>query len=543
MYLWKPDHTPAHVKSLLVELAREYSLAPAGAGSAGAILDFQPGAPAGVVEVRREAGAYVIRYDTPARAGRGVGVVLGGWLKEGETHREQCPFETFGIMLDCSRNAVVRPEHFKLWLRRLALLGYDTAMLYTEETYEIPGEDYFGYLRGRFTAAELEEINDYARSLGIEMIGCIQTLGHLEQMLKWSHYRPLKDTDSVLLADDEATYQFIGRMLDVFKQAFGSNRIHIGMDETHDLGRGRFMDLYGAKRGFDIFNRHLDRVRSLCAERGLSPMIWSDMYFRMGSRTGDYYDLASVVPDDVRDAIPPGVQLVYWDYYGTSLAHYREWIKRHHDLKVPMMMGSAVWSWFGFWYNRAFTERTMKPCLQASRERGVKELIFTMWGDDGAYCDFDSALAGLTYGAEHAYAGAKMDESLLARRFQAVCKVSYEKVTLAAELSWAESDPPSVLEATEFTAAVLWDDPLLGICWKNRTPAHWAAFLERCRKVEEGLAPEPRHAGVIDLDHAYHLARVFQTKVQIANQLNNSLTPIICYAQRVRARVWLRSRR
>ncbi len=304
-YTYSAGQIPSELDPLLRELARDYPLAPTGAGSVGEMLVFQSGAPAGVVEVRREAGTYTIRYDKPARAGRGVGLVLGGWMKDGQTHREQCPFETFGIMLDCSRNAVVRPDHFKLWLRRLALLGYDTAMLYTEETYEIHGEDYFGYLRGRFTAAELKDINDYARSRGIEMVGCIQTLGHLEQMLKWSHYRPLKDTDSVLLADDEATYQFIGRMLDVFKQAFGSNRIHIGMDETHDLGRGRFMDLYGAKRGFDIFNRHLDRVRSLCAERGLAPMIWSDMYFRMGSRTGDYYDLASVVPDDVRDASRP----------------------------------------------------------------------------------------------------------------------------------------------------------------------------------------------------------------------------------------------
>lgn len=522
MYLWNPQQIPDDVKSLLETLATDYPLAGSGAGSSGDRLVFLPGAPAGRVEVRRDAGTYTIHYDTPARAGRGVGIVLGGWLAEGQSHREQCPFETFGIMLDCSRNAVVRPEHFKLWLRRLVLLGFDTAMLYTEETYEIPGEEYFGYLRGRLSVAELKEIDAYARKLGIEMIGCVQTLGHLEQMLKWSHYRPLKDTDSVLLADDESTYRFIGRMLDTYKEAFGSRRIHIGMDETHDLGRGRFMDLYGAQRGFDIFNRHLDRVRGLCAERGLSPMIWSDMYFRMGSKTMDYYDLDSVVPDDVRDAIPKGVQLVYWDYYGDSLAHYREWIKRHHDLKVPMAMASAVWSWFGFWYIRNFTERTVRPCIQASRELGVKEFFFTMWGDDGACCDFDSALAGLTFGSELAYTGDTPDEARLTRRFEAVCGVPYEKVTLAAELSWAESDPPTILMATEFTATVLWDDPLLGIAWKNRSPAHWTAFLERCRKVEEGLADEPRHAGVIDLDHAYRVARVLRAKVELANELNHA---------------------
>lgn len=517
---WNPGRTPPELQSLLRALAEAYPLVEQAAAPSGArALHFHPGHTPGALEVRRQADGAHVHYDTPARAARGLGLLLADLVPAGATHREAVPFSTFGIMLDCSRNAVVRPEHFKLWLRRLALLGFDTAMLYTEETYEIPGEEYFGYLRGRLSVSELKDIDAYARRMGIEMIGCVQTLGHLDQMLKWSHYRPLKDTESVLLADNEATYRFIGRMLDTFKEAFGSRRIHIGMDETHDLGRGRFLDLYGPQRGFDIFNRHLDRVRGLCAERGLSPMIWSDMYFRMGSKTMDYYDLASVVPDDVRDAIPQGVKLVYWDYYGDSLAHYREWIKRHHDLKAPMAMASAVWSWFGFWYNRHFTERTVKPCLEACRELGVPEVIFTLWGDDGAYCDFDSALAGLAFAAEHAYGGTSMDPDRLARRFEAICGVPYALATLPAELSWAESDPPSILEATEFSAAILWDDPLLGICWKNRTAGYWDGFLARARAVEQGLAATPRHAGIIDLDHAYRLARALGAKVQLAKDL------------------------
>jgi len=78
-------------------------------------------------------------------------------------------------------------EHFKGGLRQRALLGYNMAMLYTEETYELPGEEYFGYLRGRYSADELKEIDRYAGSLNIEMVGCIQTLGHLGHLLKWRH--------------------------------------------------------------------------------------------------------------------------------------------------------------------------------------------------------------------------------------------------------------------------------------------------------------------------------------------------------------------
>ena len=41
-------------------------------------------------------------------------------------------------MLDCSRNAVPRVEAVKMVLRKMALMGLNTLMLYTEDTYEVP---------------------------------------------------------------------------------------------------------------------------------------------------------------------------------------------------------------------------------------------------------------------------------------------------------------------------------------------------------------------------------------------------------------------
>ena len=85
-------------------------------------------------------------------------------------------------------------------------MGLNMCMLYTEDTYEVPGEPFFGYLRGRYSQAEMKELDRYAASLGIEMFPCIQTLAHLEQILQWPAYAQYKDTNSVLLADEDATY-------------------------------------------------------------------------------------------------------------------------------------------------------------------------------------------------------------------------------------------------------------------------------------------------------------------------------------------------
>ena len=86
------------------------------------------------------------------------------------------------------------PEAMERMLCRMALMGYNEAYLYTEDTYELPGYPFFGYLRGRYTADDIRALDEKAALLGIELIPCIQTLGHLERFLHWESSAPLRDT-------------------------------------------------------------------------------------------------------------------------------------------------------------------------------------------------------------------------------------------------------------------------------------------------------------------------------------------------------------
>ena len=76
-------------------------------------------------------------------------------------------FDNFGVMIDCSRNAVMSMEGLKRYLPLLKKMGYNCVMLYTEDTYEVDGEPYFGYMRGRYSKEEMKEIDVYAASLGV----------------------------------------------------------------------------------------------------------------------------------------------------------------------------------------------------------------------------------------------------------------------------------------------------------------------------------------------------------------------------------------
>ena len=121
------------------------------------------------------------------------------------------PYETLGVMLDMSRNAVMSVEALKKYFVYLQKMGYNCVMLYTEDTYEVEGEPYFGYMRGRYTREELRELDSYAAGLGIELIPCIQTLAHLQGFVPWKQV-PI-DNEDAMLVDDPRVYEFIDNLL------------------------------------------------------------------------------------------------------------------------------------------------------------------------------------------------------------------------------------------------------------------------------------------------------------------------------------------
>ena len=272
--------------------------------------------------IRQNSDEIIIEHTTLTAALR----AMGSLLADADILTERSSFKTLGIMLECSRGAVMKVEHLKGWLRKLALMGYNMAMLYTTDTYQLPDEPYFGYLRGSYTQLELKEIDEYAANLGIEMIACFQTLGHLETVLKWDVYQYIRDTKHVMLVGEEKTYQLIEKMIEFWSHAYRSRRIHLGMDESHDIGLGRYLDIHGYRNSADIFSEHLDRVCNICKKYELQPMIWSDMYFRNKNKTRAYYDKDIVFTLKDKASIPKGIDLVYWDYYHDDEAFYAEWI-------------------------------------------------------------------------------------------------------------------------------------------------------------------------------------------------------------------------
>ena len=156
----------------------------------------------GPLEVLTEAESGAIFCGSRTEFFRGLTMLAARFDERPFRVRETPSLDLLGAMLDCSRNAVPTMAAAKTFLRRLSRMGYNAVLLYAEDTYEVAGRPYFGYLRGRFSQAELRELDQYADALGIEMIPCIQTLGHMARALRWPCMEDVRDTDDVLLLDE-----------------------------------------------------------------------------------------------------------------------------------------------------------------------------------------------------------------------------------------------------------------------------------------------------------------------------------------------------
>ena len=69
--------------------------------------------------------------------------------------------KTFCAMIDCSRNGVMQVNQVKRFMDYIQPMGYNAIMLYTEDTFEVENEPFFGYLRGAYTQDEIRSIVEY----------------------------------------------------------------------------------------------------------------------------------------------------------------------------------------------------------------------------------------------------------------------------------------------------------------------------------------------------------------------------------------------
>lgn len=439
-------------------------------------------------------------------------------------------FKHTSTMIDLSRNAVMNFRYFKETIIKHALLGFSEVWLYMEDVFKIDSEPKFGYMRGSYSKEELKQMVEVANKVGITLIPCIQTLGHFSQFLRWFSSAPYKDTFDVLKVRSDKTYDLIEDIIKTMKEVFQTNKIHVGMDETFGFGFGRYYKENGYSPQPELFMEHLIKVNKICLENGFRDVyIWSDMFFRMYSKTETYYDPSITFDESYVKQIPKNVGIVYWDYYNEDENKIEAMIKAHQKLNRKLIFASGTWIWTKLTYDKGKTDRTAFAHINASKKHNINEICFTQWQDDGAYCDYESIYVGL-----FDVMNKIVDNSINKEVFNKITKTNYDKEILYTEVNNFKGTPINYL----------WDDILLGI-YSNEIfgyePTNFDDVIKNYQQYIQKLEQNNLDAIIIDfaklilsklefrkkLLYNYQNGKPLKQLTPILNEIEKNLTVVI----------------
>lgn len=457
--------------------------------------------------VKRTGDQITIRYPEKIHYFRALGLLAEQLKKGGDFIIEEIPqFDTSGVMPDLSFGSPLNVKGLCKFLDQMAVVGLNMMLLYIEDLYEMPNRPYFGHLRGRYSPEELRAIDDYAFAYGIEVIPCMQTLGHMAQYLKWPEAEDVKETHIELNVDKEETYRFIEEMMIATTSPLRSRRIHVGLDEVWTLGRSpESLKKYGLRSQEELFLNHLEKVAAIADRLGLQPMIWNDFIFCLHSTTGySKYQEQTTLSPEIMARFPKNVQLVYW-HYGEETRGCDEFMIRKNQLfGNDVIFAGGFMSWRSALPDNQFSYTAAEEGLLAAKKCGLREVFTTLWTYSTLGADFADSYLHLQQYAEHTY-HETVSEEHLAARFEACTGASYEAFMQTSQFG-------NIMDGREYPKDMvryhgqkyLWQDVLLGeyedFLYQEPISGHyeqmtsyyaalcekkddWFDFYDRCRSM------------------------------------------------------------
>ncbi len=434
--------------------------------------------------------AIIIKIQKPFMFARALGLAA----EKAESKKTICEdllYPQLETMIDASRNAVMHYEGFCRMVQYFALMGYSGIQMYTEDTYEIEGYPYFGYLRGRYTKSELKKMDDYCALFGMELIPCIQTLAHLGKTLRWSTYADYTDFDDILLVDDDRTYALIEAMVKTMSESLRCRRINIGMDEAHMLGLGKYRDVHGEADRMDIMLRHFAKVKAICDKYGYRAMMWSDMFFRL--LNNDQYESNIEISPEKAALIPKDVDLVYWNYYSTDPKIYDDMLAAHKRMSPSISFASGAWKWSGFAPHNSYSYVASIPAHECCKKYDIKQMIVTSWGDDGGEASLFSVLPTFQLWAECAYEDNYSREHMEKRFATCTGGESLADFDIMDRLTDTPENPTPSIEFCGCSPSkqLLYVDPMFGYFDRHVTDETSKHYFETAEMLREAAERSP----------------------------------------------------
>jgi hypothetical protein len=287
-----------------------------------------------------------------------------------------------GIQDDLSRGPFPTLDFQKHQIRVFAAYKVNFYSPYFEHTLLYPNQPLAAPQGSSMSPADVAELVRYARQYHVEIIPEQEAFGHLHHVLKYDLYQDLAETPHgfVLAPGQAGSLPLIKDWFTQMAEEFPSNFLHIGADETDDLGRGRTKAEVAAKGYGPVYVEFLKQIHDQLAPLHRRLLFWGDI-------GGSDPKAVAGLPKDMI-AIP-------WNY----------WDNKDFDKMIEPFAKAGIETWVasgdGNWNEVYPTAKSALPNIQGfirdGQRLGSTGALNTVWNDDGEglfNLDWHTALFG-----------------------------------------------------------------------------------------------------------------------------------------------------
>ena len=292
-----------------------------------------------------------------------------------------------GITDDVSRGQISTMDNFKKIIRFLARHKLNVYSPYIEDVFVFKSHPEIGKRRGDLTAAEVKELDAYARQYHVELIPIFETLGHWENILSLPQYIQYAEFPGAhtVNVSDEAVYKMLDEMIGELSAAFSSPYFNMAADESWDVGLGANKARVAASDLATVHAEHYKRIFDILRKYNKKPMMYGDVI------------LNNPV---ILDKIPKDVVIVDW-HYGAVEQYSSPAVFK--TAGVPFIVSPAVWNFTGPFPNYINTVINVQNFNRDGFRNGSLGLLTSNWNDYGGEALRELNYYGYAWTAECAW--------------------------------------------------------------------------------------------------------------------------------------------
>ena len=288
-----------------------------------------------------------------------------------------------GFHDDLSRGPVPTLDFQKKQMRTLAAYKINVYSPYFEHTLEYPSNPLIAPPGGAMTPDQIRELVAYAARYHIDVIPEQEAFGHLHHVLKYELYSSLGETQHghVLAPGQPGSLPLIRQMFAHIDSLFPSRFIHIGADETFELGRGQTAERVRTEGIGTVYLDFLKQIEVILRPTGKRFLFWGDV--------------AMNSPDLVK-TLPKSLVPVAWTY-GVDTS-YARFILPFRNAGMETWVAPGVSSWNRVYPDNAVALINIQRFVRDGQRLGATGLLNTSWDDDGEAL-FNQVWYGTLFGA------------------------------------------------------------------------------------------------------------------------------------------------